>query len=220
MSSPTVIVSTANPTVTVQAAGTPGPAGATGPTGPAGAAGATGAAGPPGPANPGPAVNGLAVWNFDPVAATANTAVSNGQIMLLEVQIPTARTITNLVAYLTAAATGGISGQNFAALFDSGGNRVALTADQTAAWSTPGTKIMPLTAPYAAAAGTYYVAYLGNATGPMQVSASSSSGQVANAGLAAAPWRFGNTLSGQTSIPATVNLAAAGQEFPYWCGLS
>lgn len=170
---------------------------------------------------PTPAANSLALWNFDPVAASANTTVSAGKVWLMAVQVLTARTITNLIVNVNSNAVGGTSGQNWAALYDSTGARVGLTADQTTAWGSNGDKIMALSAPYAAPIGTYYVALLANAaTSTMKVIAASPSNLAVNVGIAAAPFRFNSGLSGQTTMPASVTLSSFSSDFPLWVGIS
>lgn len=170
---------------------------------------------------PTPAANSLALWNFDPVAASANTTVTAGKVWLLAIQVLAARTITNLIVNVNSNAVGGTAGQNWAALYDSTGARVGLTADQTTAWGSNGDKFMALTAPYAAAVGTYYVALLANAvTSTMKVIAGSPSNLAANVGIAAAPFRFNSGLSGQTTMPANLTLSSFSSDFPLWCAAS
>lgn len=167
------------------------------------------------------AVNGLLGWNFDPVSASANTQLNAGKIYLLELAVPSALTITNLVAYLNNAGSGLSAGQNFAGLYNAAGNQVGVTADLSGAWASGGNKAMPLTAPYAAAAGIYYVALLANGTTPPSLIAASPSGQAANAGLSGAPWRFASKSGAATVLPASLTPGVGfGQEFPLWIGVS
>ena len=175
----------------------------------------------PSTVGPTPPVNGLTLWNFPPETASAATTLSGGKVYLLALQVPVAQTITNLVVYVTTGAVTGTAGQNFAGLYNTAGTRVAVTGDQTTPWASVGTATMALTAPYAAAATSYYVALVANASGSlMAVAAASPSGQVANAGLPAAPWRFSSGLSGQTSLPSSLTPSAFSAEFPLWCGAS
>lgn len=107
--------------------------------------------------------HGCLAWAY-PVSATQATAgFTAGVLHLTKVILRQAATITNVITGMNSGGVGLTAGQNFGALYDSTGTRVGVTADQTANWATAGAKIMPLTAPYVAAAGFYWVAFLSNA---------------------------------------------------------
>lgn len=222
------------PAVTVQAAGTQGPPGAagpqggqgptgqagakgdtgsTGPTGPTGnngdtgPAGATGATGPTGPQPyPSPADFGLISWALDFAVADQNFSLTSGQIRLIQLKLRAAATITNICLGGTTAATAATAGQNFVGLYDAAGNRLAQSADCTTQFGTTGGKTIPLTAPYAAAAATYYVAilYVGTGTAMSCWAGSNQSPAPVNFGLTVATARYLAGPSAQTSLPASI----------------
>ncbi|MDX5569242.1 hypothetical protein PYK79_46420 [Streptomyces sp. ID05-04B] len=158
-----------------------------------------------------PTDHGLTAWSFDPATCGASgTALSAGFIYLIELVLRQAATINRVHAVIGTAGSGLTSGQCLAALYDSSGNRVGITADQSTAWTSVGGKSMNLTAPYSAAAGRYYVAMLFNGTTSPNFSSGSTHGNTftpGNANLAAGSYRFCRSASGQTSLPSTVTLS-------------
>lgn len=167
------------------------------------------------PAAPGntwaPPDQGLTAWSMDPAACTGSgTALSAGFIYLVELVLRQPATISRVHAVLGAAGAGLTAGQCLAGLYDTAGNRVAVTADQAAVWNSAGNKSMLLTAPYAAAAGRYYVALLFNGTTSPSFACGSTHGATftpGNANLAAGAYRFCRSAGGQTALPASVALA-------------
>lgn len=140
----------------------------------------------------------------------ANTAVTlvSGTIQLVRIDIRNPQTITNIIASVSTAGSSLTSGQNFAGLYNSSGSRVGVTADQTTTWGSTGVKTMALTAPYAAAAGIYYVALLSNGTTPPLFDSKSNQGAaLINGAATAATSRFATNTSG-TSLPTSLTLSS------------
>lgn len=158
-----------------------------------------------------PADHGFTAWAFDPAAAsTTGTTLTSGYIYMLGIVLRQAVTVTNLHALLGSAGSGLTSGQCLAALYDSAGTRRGITADQSTAWTSAGSKTMALTSTYAAAAGRYYVALLFVGTTSPTFACGSTLGASftpGNAGLTAGSYRFCRSASGQTSLPTTVTLS-------------
>lgn len=190
----------------------PGPTGPTGPTGPDGPQGPkgdkgdkgdTGAQGPSGAAPTteyGPADHGLISWPFDPSLATATLSPVNGTLNLIRVKVVADTTITNLFAFAQAAGAGLTTGQNWAGLYNASGTRVAQTDDMSTMWQSAGAFTMPLTTPYPAVAGEYWIALLLNGTTrPTFVRASGNAS--GNINRSAAELRYGTRGSSQTTLP-------------------
>ena len=158
-----------------------------------------------------PSDHGLTAWSFDPACcSTTGTTLSAGFIYLLEVVLRKAATISKVNAVIGAAGSGLTSGQCLAGLYDSSGNRVAITADMSTTWASTGSKAMPLTSSYSAAAGRYYVALLFNGTTSPTFACGSTLGAnftPGNANLGAGSYRFCRSASGQTSLPTSVTLS-------------
>ena len=171
-----------------------------------------------------PGDQNLIAWNFDPAEAGGNSAPALGVIQLAAVILRTAKTITNVLLGLAVVGTTLTSGQNFAGLYNSSGTQVGVTVDQTAVWASTGLKTMPLTAPYAAAAGTYWVAFVVNAAAACQFargSAVGGAGTLLNAGLTASTARFATTGTVQTSLPGSITPASSALgAMSWWAGLS
>jgi hypothetical protein len=167
------------------------------------------------PAAPGntwaPTDHGLTAWSFDPASCTGSgTALSAGFIYLIELVLRQPATLTKVHAVLGSAGSALTAGQCLAGLYDTAGNRVAVTADMSTTWNTAGNKVMTLTAAYAAAAGRYYVAFLFNGTTSPSFACGSTHGATftpGNANLAAGSYRFCRSAAGQTSLPTTITLS-------------
>ncbi|QIE02565.1 collagen triple helix repeat-containing protein [Streptomyces phage BRock] len=160
------------------------------------------------PQVPLPADIGYLAYSFDPLIADGSVGPVAGTIQLVRVVLRSPQTITNIVAHVGTAGGTLTSGQNFAGLYDATGARVALTADQTTAWGTTGAKTMALTAPYAAAAGYYYVAFLSNGTTPPLFRSKTNLGGDFISGTSPAnSFRFATNTTG-TTLPASMTLNA------------
>lgn len=110
---------------------------------------------------------GYKAWNFGPFMATSGSVLPTaGQLFVVKVKLATPETITNIHMHVITAGTVLTAGQNFAALYNSGGTLISgsTTADQTTPWGSTGAKVMALGTPYVAAAGTYYVGLWYNGT--------------------------------------------------------
>lgn len=154
---------------------------------------------------------GYIAWNFDPATNLAVSAMTSGTIFMSKLWVREDSTITNVVASVNTASTGGVVGQNFAGLYDGAGTRIGVTTDQTANWASVGNKIMALTAPVPVVAGAYYVALLVNATTPLSFargSALSGGPTTVNANLTATNARFATGPTAQTTLPVSITMGA------------
>lgn len=171
-----------------------------------------------------PADQGLIAWTTDPAEVSGtNFTLAAGTIYLGKVKIVNRSTVvTNILMRIFAAGTTLTAGQNFVGLYDSSGNRLAISADQTTAFGTVGNKTIPLTAPVTLAVGTYYVAFLSNGTGTQpSVAGGAGNSDLTNIGLATSAARFLNTAAGNTALPATITLGSQSvNPASRWAGLS
>lgn len=154
---------------------------------------------------------GFAAMTYDPASAPAGSALTAGTVHMSRVDLPAPATISTITTAVVTAGGTLTAGQNFAGLYDSTGARVGVTADQTTAWGTIGEKNMALTAPYAAAAGTYYVAYLSNGTTPIAPLRGTSGAAISNLinhgmSVSVARWTTGPTA--QTTLPVSITMSA------------
>lgn len=171
-----------------------------------------------------PSGHGFIAWNFDPCSATGtNQALTSGSIYLARITPQVAATISSIGLAVVVAGTSLTSSQNLAAIYDSSGNRVALTSDQTTAWGTTGFKTCSLTSSVSLTAGAdYYVAVLSVGSTPITLARGPASLFAPNAGLSAASLRFALNGTSQTSLPTTRTLSSntATNAIGFWCALS
>jgi hypothetical protein len=153
---------------------------------------------------------GLINWNFSPGTNLVATTITSGTVSMVKVWLRQPVTVNTVAIGIGTVGAGLVAGQNFAGLYDSGGNRLGQTADQTAAWGTTGGKNMSLTAPVAITApGAYYVAILSNAgTTPAFVRGSAVASSIANINLTATDAAWATGPAAQTSLPATITMAS------------
>lgn len=165
-----------------------------------------------------PTDHGLISWAFDPACIVANGIPTSGVQSLIRLPIDEATTITNIALGIITAGATLTSGQCFASLYQ-GGNLLASTADQSAAWVSTGAKIMALTAPQAVVAGFVYVGLYSNGTtnpafgrGP--------SNPIANVGFGS-NYRFAqNPTTGLTTTPPSTTGTVTASNNTFWAGVS
>jgi hypothetical protein len=147
-------------------------------------------------------------WQFDLATNMVASTVTSGTVQWSKLWIRQATTITNVCAAIGTVGTGLTAGQNFGGLYDPAGNRIGVTADQTAAWGTVGFKEMALTAPVAVTSGYYYVAILTNAatTTPAFARGSALTAAIPNAKVTATTARFATGPAAQTTLPVSVTM--------------
>lgn len=152
-----------------------------------------------------PSVHGFTGWVFDPALIAGSATLTAGVVYLSKIRVP-AGTVTNLVFQTTANGT--TLSNCYAALFNTSGTRLGVSADQTTPWTAAGTQTAALTTPYSAAAGYYYVAILCNGTTPPTfVRAGNTAG--VNVGLTAGSHRFCTSGTSQTAMPAAITMGSA-----------
>lgn len=161
-----------------------------------------------------PSEQGLLAWTGDPNDAGHVTAQSSagvgGRITL--VRIPIRRTITwsNIWLGLSGIDTGATLENNYLGVYDTTGTLRGTTADISAMYMTSAiAKAFPLSVPFTATPGFYFIAMLMNGTwttNSLHFKATGA-GISVNAGLTAPLLRYSSMLTGQTSLPASLNLA-------------
>ncbi|MEU3990107.1 hypothetical protein AB0F24_17320 [Streptomyces platensis] len=162
-----------------------------------------------------PAEQNLLAWTYNPDMAGHVTAQSSGgvagRITLVRLILRKQITWTNIWLGLAGVDTGATLANCYLGVYDSGGNRVGVTADiSTSLMSSAIAKPFALTSPFTAAAGTYFIAMLLNGTWTTNslTFKASGAGISVNAGLSAPNLRYSNMLTGQTSLPSSLTLAS------------
>jgi hypothetical protein len=151
----------------------------------------------------------LIAWNFQVGIVVGSTGPTSGTVLMQKVWLRQDATITNVCIGIGSAGVTLTAGQNFAGLYDTSGNRIGVTADQSAVWNSAGFKQMPLTAPVPVVAGAYYVALVSNAaTTPTLARGGVITSSFPNANLTAVNGAFTTGPVGQTSLPLSITMAA------------
>lgn len=163
---------------------------------------------------PRPQDQNLLAWTGDPNDAGHVTAQSaagvGGRVTLVRMVLREELTWSNIWLGLAGIDPNAQLSNCYLGVYDAKGTLVASTADVSPQLMTEAiAKPFPLAKPFTAAPGTYFVALLLNgnwATNALTLKATGA-GISVNAGLNPPSLRYSTVLTGQTSLPATVNLA-------------
>lgn len=164
----------------------------------------------------GPADVGFKAWTFDPVQNEGNHTLTSGRAEFIRIRLGAAASITGVGFHLQTNGATLTAGQNFAALYDTSGNRLAISADQSTAWTSGAgdNKSSAFTAPYVASAGDYFVAFLAVGSTPPVIGRAQNTQANPN-GLLTTPisgLRYcRSTATNLTSLASTFDFAASGQ---------
>lgn len=161
-----------------------------------------------------PSSVGFRGWAFDPAASSASTPqyCINGWVYLIGVPLHAPTTVTNVVFYIPGYVGGTLSTSSYAGLYTGTGTRVGLTANLTTLIKkTEGTTVVcPLTTPYSAVAGNYWIGLVVNGPSPSNSgpaflrAASVGEAPGGSARMPGAFIRHGRlSTTGQTSLPAS-----------------
>lgn len=166
-----------------------------------------------------PSALGFSGWSFDPATTDATSAqyCINGWLYLIGVPLHAPTTVANVVFYVAGYAGNALSSSSYAGLYTAAGQRVGVTASlDTLVPATQGeTVVCPLSTPYDAQAGHYWVALLINGPNP------SGDGPGFIRGASMGYWPGGSarmpgafvrhgrlSTTGHTSLPASFNPAS------------
>lgn len=142
----------------------------------------------------------------DPAALTNSAVATSGTIYLLGVKALSSKSITRLDVGVITAGSGLTSGQCVVGLYDSSGNLLATSSDQSSAWTSTGLKTASISSTAVTQGSIYYVAILAVGTTPPAFLRGQNTGSIANAGNSGSPFRFNNGPAAQTSLPSTITM--------------
>jgi hypothetical protein len=166
-----------------------------------------------------PQHHGWRSWPFDIKLNNSTANLAAGVLAMVMQYINDTGPLTGVMFNLTTAPTTPTAGQNFIALIDqSTGSVVAVSADMTAAISTSGVKKVPFTTPFTPvfgrqywatvlpnfSAGTFTLARLSNANGPL------------NSGQGATNYEFATNGSALIAVPGSITPSANGAGGGAW----
>lgn len=152
--------------------------------------------------------NNLIAWTGDVYSASGSSGPTSGVVLLQRVSIKKPSTINNIIYPRSALAVTGVSGQNFAGIYNSNGNLIGQTADLTTQLQT-GTAASPqtlaLTAQLPVQAGFYWIAYLFNAaTTATALRGATGAGSWINSAATSSTLRLATFGSGLTALPSSI----------------
>lgn len=160
-----------------------------------------------------PSDQGLLAWTYDPDMAGHVTAQSSagvgGRVTLTKLTLRKTITWSAIWFGLSGIDSGASLSNCYLGVYNSAGTRVGVTADISADLMTGAVaKSVDLTAGFSAAPGEYFIAMLLNGTWTTNALhfKASGAGISVNANLTAPRLRYSNMLTGQTSLPASLNL--------------
>lgn len=163
-----------------------------------------------------PSDQGLLAWTYDPDIAGHVTAQSSagvaGRITLTKIQIRKTITWSNVWLGLSGVDTAAALTNCYVGVYNASGTLMGTTADLSATFVNAANAkaiALPLTAAFTAPPGEYFIAMLLNGTWGTNVLhfKSSGAGISVNANLTPPRLRYSNLLSGQTALPASIDLS-------------
>lgn len=169
---------------------------------------------------------GCVAWTHDPfVALNGAVAVVAGVVYLTALNVGRAGTVSNISVLVSIAAAGTVT-NCFAGLYNSSGTRLAITADQSAAWNSVSFRTMAVT-PVAVTPGRYYCALVVGAASTTlpQFARGGNTGSslMYNVGALAANsnLRCATVLTGQTTLSSSLTVTNfAASNVNTWFGLT
>lgn len=141
-------------------------------------------------------------WTYDPTTVGTGQQGTAGTMYLSRINVGVSATATKLIWGNNTAGASPVAGQNFVALYDSAGNRLANVGVDGRVASTG---IFAETINASVSPGFYWVAFLFNATTmPSVYRGGFLNGTLVNGVLAPDTMRFGTNGTGRTTTPATI----------------
>lgn len=172
--------------------------------------------------NPALVAQGLIAQTYDRSGGAPSLALLvDGTAYFTAIPLFSGSTVTNISVPVSVAAVGMTLSK--VGLYDSAGNRLAVSADQGAAWESTGMKTIAVVTPYAVpTSGLYYAALVAKATVTLPTVLRSSSGigtlVTGMTAIGAGKLPVG-TLTAQTDLAATAAITL-GSPSSLWIGIS
>lgn len=164
----------------------------------------------------------LLAWTYDGALGVGGSAVVAGTLNFAKVHLPVPGTVTNVILNVVTVGATLTSGNCIAGVYTAAGAKIAVTADQSAAWVSTGNKVMALTGGgQQLAAGDYYVVFWFNGTTSPQMLRTGVT-NATNVGLTAPNFRNGIANTGLTdAASAPLNLGTQTADIKgWWAALS
>lgn len=175
-----------------------------------------GGGGSPSPSTPSTlAAQGLLAETYSRIANITQALLTGGRVYYALIALPEGETVTGLCQIVQTA--GVAMTLSKIGLYDIAGNRLAISADQGAAWESIGLKQVPFTAPLVVPAGdAFYTALVASGgTLPQFFCGSTNAGLAVAAAGGVIPFA---TLSGQVDLTDPAVITAATTPRAIWHG--
>lgn len=184
-----------------------------------GPAGPTGATGPSGGGSSTAQLYGFVSWSFESGETQSSTQLTGGVLYGFRQDIRTSGTTTKVWWQVGAVGVTPTAGQNWIGLYDSNGNLLNQVAADTAATIGVGVANITIPTTTVTAGNFYYIVFLWNCATTPSLGRASSSSSTSNANTTTGTYRYFNTLTAQTTLPATISISGTPQ-FAFWSALS
>lgn len=159
-----------------------------------------------------PVDNNLITATCDPSIAGGSVSFTSashaGKIILTKLTVRHTFTWANIWVSTTAAAASSTVNNSYLGVYDSTGTLVAVSADISSQWmnATVGPHKIALVSSFVADPGDYFIAFLANGTWSTFTLRGTGTGSSANTALVVPHLRYSHVLTGQTSLPLTIDL--------------
>jgi len=152
---------------------------------------------------------------------SSSTPSVAGRIEFARLKIPMGVPVTSIVMHVVTGGSSLTSGQCFAVLFDAAGNKLGVTADQSTAWASSGTKTMALASgPFQTPAPFAFVGFWYNGTtSPAWARGGSISTAPANGDTVSPYLWFGVADTGLTTTAPTRMAGQTAGSATWWIAL-
>lgn len=162
--------------------------------------------------------SGVIAETYDRSTSSSSSVAVSQTIYFVLIGLLKGDVVTNLSVGTTTVSTGATTNA-YLALYDTSGNRLAVSSDQTTALDSVGIHTVAMGTPYTVTtSGAYYVAILVNNAGTPPTFGRNNSNSTMTAGVGAGS-RLAGTQTGQTTMPTTATIGT-GAPIAYWIGVS
>lgn len=153
-------------------------------------------------------------WSYDPTGAVNGSILTGGLLYVMRLEISNPISITH--AYLWCSTIGSGTTNAWAAIYDSSGNLLAQSDNQSANMGTTGLKTFTFASPPAVGAGWVWLAFWATATVTVPSFARSAGTAISNSLLAASVYRYATADTGLTNTAPNPMGARTSLALAFW----
>lgn len=162
--------------------------------------------------------SGVIAETYDRAVSSSSSQAVSQTIYYCLIGLLKGDVVTNLHIGTVTQSTGATTNA-YMALYDTSGNRLAVSTDQTTGLDSVGMKTVAMSTPYTVTtSGAYYVAVLVNNSGTPPTFGRNNSNSTMTAGIGSGA-RIAGVQTGQTSMPSSGTIGT-GATIDFWIGVS